>query len=201
MITTDIIRNFTDDEIAQIAHLHEQNIESGFLSSLGGQFLKMVYFSIQEKGVLIGLRRDKVIIGFISGVENLSAVYAEFVRKNFLKAIFYILPKVFSFKITKKLFDLVVYPFKKKTDKMKLPNAELLSIVVGAGYRGAGLADLLYKELVKDFKSQNIKDFKIIVGGNLIAAQKFYEKMGAIKSKNINIHKGENSWVYLHQIA
>lgn len=202
MTTKNIIRNFTDEEITQIAKLHYNNIESGFLSSLGEPFLKLIYFSLQQKGILIGVRKDKMIVGFVSGVENLSSVYTEFFRKNFLKAFFFILPKIISVDVIKKLFDIALYPFKKKkTKEIEFPDAELLSIVVDAGYRGIGVADMLYKELVKDFKSQNIKEFKIIVGGNLIAAQKFYAKMGATKSKNINIHKGENSWIYLHQIA
>lgn len=200
METNEIIRDFTDDEFTQVARLHHRNIESGFLSSLGVPFLKLIYFSIQQKGILIGVRKDKKIIGFISGVENIHSVYAEFMKKNFLKAFFLILPKAVSFRVIKKLLDLVLYPFKKKANTVQLPHAELLSMALDNGHRGIGIADILYKELVKEFESKKVSEFKIIVGANLSGAQKFYEKMGASKLQNIHLHKGENSWVYLYQI-
>ncbi|MDQ3190539.1 MAG: GNAT family N-acetyltransferase [Bacteroidota bacterium] len=201
MIKKEIIKNFTDDEIAQIARLHINNIKSGFLSSLGEDFLKLIYFSIQKKGVLIGLRSDNSVIGFVSGVEDINAVYYEFIKKNFFKAFFFILPKMISFNVIKKVVEIALYPLQKKIDKIELPKAELLSIVMEPDQRGTGGAEVLYKELVKDFQGKNIEKFKIIVGAKLIGAQKFYSKMGALQLDSINIHKGEKSWVYLQQIA
>lgn len=200
MVEINTIKKFTQEEIFQIARLHSRNIKSGFLSSLGENFLTIMYESIQTKGILIGVKRNNEIIGFVSGVTDLNSVYIEFVRKKILKIIIILFPKIFSILVFKNLIELALYPFRKGSKKVSLPQAELLSIVVHENHRGTGIADALYQKLIEEFKVNKIKAFKIIVGGALIPAQKFYEKKGASKSESINIHKGDNSWVYIHQI-
>lgn len=80
-------------------------------------------------------------------------------------------------------------------------NSELISIAVKQELRGKGIAKILYKSLVDFLKEKNINVFKIMVGSNLKEANKFYEKMGAKKILEVEIHKGSKSYLYLHNIG
>lgn len=201
MENSKIIFTCTENELTQIAALHQHNISAGFLSSLGENFLQLIYSSIQEKGILIAALENNQVIGFVSGAVRLQDVYQSFVRRNFFKSLFFLLPKLISFRVFRKLVELILYPFSKKDDSLPLPTAELLTMVVDEDHRGKKISERLYQELVTKFKEKNIMEFKIMVGGNLIHAQKFYEKMGAVRYKQIFIHKGENSWIYIHRIV
>ena len=79
---------------------------------------------------------------------------------------------------------------KKKHKKVSALGAELLSIVVDKEWRGMGVAEQLFNELMI-IANTKIKEkaFKIVVGKNLIPAQKFYEKNGSKKRR-----RDFNSW-------
>jgi len=79
-------------------------------------------------------------------------------------------------------------------------NSELISIVVKQNCRNKGIAKALYESLIHFFKEKKVKKFKILVGSNLKEAQRFYEKMGAEKIDEIEIHKGMKSFLYIHNI-
>ena len=45
-----------------------------------------------------------------------------------------------------------------------------------------------------------VDKFKIVVGEKLKEAQNFYEKMGAKKVKEFELHKGEKSFIYIQKV-
>jgi ribosomal protein S18 acetylase RimI-like enzyme len=195
-----LIRDFNADELRQIAALHKNYINKGFLSSLGDDFLTIIYKSISEKGILIAFKKEDKIVGYVSGVERFSAVLKHFVLNNLIKAGFFLLPKLVSFEVVKKIGDILLYPLKSKKDQPNIPQAELLSIVVDKDFQGKGISENLYKALKEDFMNIGIKEFKIIVGDELIGAQKFYLKMGAKKEQQINLHQNSISWIFIQQL-
>ncbi len=190
------------DVLSKIANLHKENIKTGFLSSLGDDFLICVYksISIAENSILITYIKNNEVVGFISGTLDITEI-----KKNLKKKCFPIFMKL-AIKLVlnpiklKKLFETYKYS---SEDKKSYPfnlNAELLSIVVSPNHRGKGIAPILYKELIKSFKEKNIKEFKIVVGAQLKEAQKFYEKMGAEKVAEFELHKGEKSFIYIQKV-
>jgi hypothetical protein len=50
------------------------------------------------------------------------------------------------------------------------------------------------------FKERGIEEFKVVVGSTLNSAVRFYEKMGAAKIAEIEVHEGCRSWVLSQHI-
>jgi ribosomal protein S18 acetylase RimI-like enzyme len=83
----------------------------------------------------------------------------------------------------------------------KLLAAELLSIVVDPAFRGAGHAEYLYRRLADFFVDQGEREFKIMVGAVLGPAHRFYRRMGALPTAEIEVHQGAHSIVYVQQFT
>ena len=183
----------------QIAELHRKYINTGFLSSLGLSFLKLIYKSITSSKYAFCLvaEENEETIGFVSGTISVGAFYKEFFKRNIFKASLILIPKVLRPKIFKKIFETILYPVKKDND---LPKAELLSIVVNETYRGKGISQKLFNKLMEEFKKDGIDKFKVVVGSNFLPACRFYEKMGGVLHSEIEVHKGEKSRVYVWKI-
>ncbi len=186
-------------ECRQAANLHRQNIPSGFLSSLGINLLTRMYAFIADdkySTLIVAIDHDKVV-GFISGTVNVSSFYRRFILKNILWGVI-LLPKLVAWKRLKTTVETLFYP--RKEELINLPQAELLSIVVDRPYQGKGISALLYEGLKIFFQAKGVPAFKIIVGGTLSSAVRFYQKMGAHKITEIEVHAGCTSWVMLQQI-
>ncbi len=193
------IEKAKDIDIEHVASLHREYIKTGFLSSLGLPFLALMYRSMSNSNNAICLvaKVDDKIIGFSSGAISVGAFYKDFLRRNFIKTSMMLLPKIIDIRFVKKIFETLLYPAKKEQN---LPKAELLSIVVDVSYRGKGTAQKLFVKLEEEFRSRNVKQFKVIVGSKLIAACRFYEKMGGVFSAKVEVHKGEKSRVYVWEM-
>ena len=188
------------DYYYQLAVLHKENLEQGFLSSLGISFLRLLYKEIDrdKDSVIISVKEDNRVIAFVSGTIKFNKIYKRLLLK-LPWVIFAIFPKIFSFKVLYKIFEILKTQLSKK-NKKKFPDSELLSIAVHKNYRREGHANYLFLQLVKFFKSKKVESFHIKVGGDLKAAHSFYKKLGAIPQSNIQIHKSENSIVYTKNV-
>ena len=198
-----ILKNPKDKYILkQVASLHRENINKGFLSSLGNKFLRCLYkaISLSEKSILIVYIENNKVKGFISGTYDIKEIKNILKRKCFLIFFRIFLKIILNPRRLKKFIETYKYSSNDEDTYIFNINAELLSIAVEKDYRGKGIASLLYNELVKFFKENNIKEFKIIVGEKLKGAQKFYEKMGAKKIAEFELHKGEKSYIYLQKV-
>lgn len=198
-----IIKNPVEkDIVSKVANLHKKNIKAGFLSSLGSEFLQCVYksISLSEDSILIVYMENDNVIGFISGTKNLSKVKKILKKKYFPILIKIAIKLIINPLKLKKFLETYKYSSENKDIFPYNLKTELLSIVVDTNYRGKGIASMLYRELIKFFKERNVKEFKIIVGAELKEAQKFYEKMGAKKVGEFELHKGNKSYVYIQKV-
>ncbi len=73
--------------------------------------------------------------------------------------------------------------------------------MVDPSFQGQGHAEDLFSSLCCYFKAVNVANFKIVVGGGLARAHKFYLKMGCTVVGEIEVHKGKESAVYIKQIG
>ncbi len=188
--------------IEQVAGLHSAFLKTGFLSKLGKNFLINLYEAIarSENSFLIVFVEKEKVIGFISGTENLNLFYKYFFKTYFFNIIVSLLPVIFSFNKLKKVIEIICYIKGKDREDVKLPDAELLSIVVEQNSRGKNIGEKLFITLLEEFKKRNIKEFKIIVGSELKHAKKFYEKLGAEQIGEIELHKGADSIIYIFKV-
>lgn len=187
-------------EYCQAAELHKQYIPSGFLSSLGSGFLTRMYSCIatDESSALIVVMEEGTVVGFITGTVNVSRFYQRFIRKNILRG-FLLIPRLLTRERLQKMTETLVYPGRHK--KLHLPDAEILSMVVDQTHQGKGISTLLFEQLISFYRQHNVSETKFIIGNTLLSSIHFFEKMGAVKGEQIEMHKGSRSWVMRYRIG
>ena len=180
-----------------IAKIHKEYLNRSFLGTLGERGLTLLYKTLveYEESILIVAENNGKVIGFISGSMNVGDLYKYFLKRNSLKAFFFLLPRFINVSIVKKVLETLRYP--KRDLEISLPEADLLSIAVMEDYQGKGISKQLFKALVNEFDKRGTSEFKIIVGTSLSRSQKFYKNLGCINFGKFELHKGEKSEVYV----
>ena len=189
----------TKPQATDIAKLHIEGIRTGFISSLGVKFVRILYEAISEDKNSFGFTaiEDGEVIGFVAFSCNLSTLYKYVMLKKSWKFFFILVRKIFSLQIIKNIWSNIFYPNKMK--KMSLPAAELLSIVVSPKERGRGIANRLVEAGFEECKKRNINKAKVLVRPENIAANKLYQNCGFKFFKTINSH-GFVSNIYIVEI-
>lgn len=194
-------RDMTD--YRQIARLHIEGINQGFLPQLGLRFMALLYDAIDHapSSVLLTESDKGRIVGFVSGTASMKAIYYQLLRKP-LQLLIALLPSLASPRRLKRIYEIWRYTRRspEHTQLASLPVFELLSIVVAPAARGTGCADRLYLGLVEYCEQKKIAEFKIIVGDDLTQAHRFYRRMGATRVGQTEVHAGQKSAVYIHRI-
>ena len=185
----------------QAAALHAASIDQGFLATLGVRFLTLMYRAIDEAGgsVLLAEERDGRVLGFVSGGRGMGTIYRRMLRRPFHLGVA-LFPVLFRPSALMRIFDILRYG-RKSSFAIHLPDAELLSIAVAPDARGTGVAESLYGRLEQYFRGQGIDVFRIVVGNALLPAHRFYRRMGAAPTGEIEVHAGERSTVYVQSLA
>jgi ribosomal protein S18 acetylase RimI-like enzyme len=166
------------EHIDAVVMLHQREINYGFSSYLGRNFLKYLYktFIRCEYGfALVAADRNGQVTGFIAAATNLSKFYKRFLRKYSLIAGFLVLPKLFRWKAIKSLYQDLLYPSEEA--QHDLPKAEIVSVAVSPNARGQGIGSLLTKTAFEEFRKRGVHKIKVLVGDRL-QANEFYRKMG-----------------------
>lgn len=192
----------SSDFLKNVIRIHRIEISQGFLSSLGDNALALLFSHTSESrfGRLL-IAKDAAsgqVVGFLLGTVDTGVFYKDFLCKKGLKAIFVLAPKLLSFEKVRKVFETLFYPTK---GALKVfPKPELLDIAVLKEYKGTGVAQLLFKEFSKKLRDIGIEEFKITTGESLVGAQRFYEKLGAEKAGEVEVHKREKTLIYIYRI-
>lgn len=191
------ITHITDEEIRAVANIHAESISLGFLSQLGPKFLFYLYKSIYEcsQTELILAKDNDLAVGFITGCSSLKPVFKHLLKKYLIQTTISLIPQIIKPFNVKRIFEIITYSTK-ESNALSSPSSELLSLAVIDSYRGSGVAKDLFEELQMQLKLKGFSEFKIIVGEELIQAQRFYERMGAIKFDTIDLHKNSTSFIY-----
>ena len=180
----------------QVAELHISGIGTGFISSLGINFVTALYEAIAESECGFGLvaERDNKVIGFAAFTTDLSALYRSVIFKNGLKFAFLLARKMFSLRTIKRVFETLFYPARIK--KSNLPSADFLSMVISEEARGKGLATMLVKKGFAECAQRGIEKLKILAAIDIEPINKMYEKFGFDLVGRIDSH-GIASNVYV----
>lgn len=187
----------------QVAALHASNLESGFLPSLGEEFLALMYRAIDETGdaVLLTVASEGRVVGFVSGGCGMGSILRRMLRHP-VRLARALLPTLVRPRRVRRVLEVLSYGQSTGDGTVhRLPRAELLSIAVDPASRGTGIAEDLYRRLVDHFSAAGINAFRITVGEALIPAQRFYERMGARQAGVVEVHSGERSLLYIHEVG
>lgn len=189
------------DVYRQVAALHANCIDQGFLATLGIRFLSLMYQAIDEspEGVLLVEEKDGRVQGFVSGGNGMGPIYRRMLRRP-LRLGWSLMPALFKPRALARIYDILRYG-RSREGNVLFPDAELLSIAVAPEARGSGIAESLYRRLSAYFAQQGIAAFKITVGDALLPAQRFYARMGAAPKGKVEVHPGESSTVYVHELV
>lgn len=181
------------------ASLHIASISSGFLPTLGLNFLSLMYRCIDEDAstILITKYKDDQLVGFVTGSVGKSNLYRSMFSHPFV-LVFALLPAVFSIKKVRKIFSILSHS--SGSVRANYPAPELLTICVNSSFRRQGIADELYVKLCNHFKSKSVNEFVIVVGKALDANQ-FYIKQGARVVGQLQVHAGADSNVFIQRVS
>ena len=182
-----------------VAKLHIHSIKTGFLPTLGLNFLGLMYRCLDESNstILITEYNNDKLTGFVSGSLGKSSPYRLMFSHPFLLA--------------RSLFPILLSPIKLKkvysilrhmsgSERSQYPQAELLTICINLDFRRQGVGKRLYNELMRYMKSNSVDNFSIIVGEHL-DANNFYVNNGARVTGNIEVHVGSKSFVYIQKVT
>lgn len=186
-------------DATQIAKIHQQEINQGFLSQLGIKFLSKVYEAtiVSPNAFTVIAKDNDKVIGFISGCINVSKFYRDFYKKYVANTFLILVPKIFRISVLKKIFETIRYPRQKEK---KLPEAELLTIVVLKSFHGQGIAPKMFEKFLSEMRKRGVRRFKVVVGKKLKRAIGFYEKVGFKFCSSISVHQGEPSRIYIYTL-
>jgi len=162
----------------QVAALHIQCISTGFISSMGIDFVTSLYDAIVKSKSSLGVVavKNEKVIGFVAFTTNLNKLYKSIIRRKGLKFALLLAGNVLSLRRIKKIFETLSYPARIK--KMNLPSAELLSIAVAPEERRKGLAGQLIEKGLRLYRKTGVDKVKVLIGADNKAGNKLYLKSG-----------------------
>ncbi len=195
------LQKLNSNDYKVIASLHSDNINQGFLASLGVPFLTLLYEVIDKdsKSVLLVERVDHSVVGFVTGTCGLGRIYKQLLLKP-LRLIYALKSCLLSPSKIYKIIELLLIS-KDRNISSDFSKQELLSIVVTPAYQGRGHAENLFNSLCSHFRKEGASCFNIVVGSNLDRAHAFYMKMGSVPIKETQVHKGVHSIVYVKNLS
>lgn len=206
---SDLCRLTAEDRQAayrQVAQLHAQGIDQGFLSGLGEGFLTLLYQAIDEceSSALLVEITDEKITGFAACSRGMRPVYGQLLKRA-PKLCLVLFPQLIKPAKLWGLFEVFRQTIKPADHGLgegaQNPQHELLSIVVSPEMRGTGVAERLYQRLSGHLADSGAECFKIVVGKNLGPAHKFYQRMGAKQIGKTAVHGGALSTIYVQNLV
>lgn len=170
------------------AKLHISGIPTGFISSLGIDFVTFLYEAIAESPSAFGFvaEKENKVAGFIAFTTNVGQLYKSILRKHGLGFIFILIQKIFYLRTMRNAIETLFYPHRLR--KMSLPSSELLSIVIVPGVRKKGLAKSLVLSGLGECEKRGIDQVKVLVGAANKPANQLYLKCGFQFVTQINNH-------------
>ena len=185
--------------VEQVAALHIQCISTGFISSMGIDFVTYLYEAIVQSNSSFGVVavRNKKVLGFAAFTTNINTLYKSIVWRKGLKFALLLAGHMCSLKRIKRMFETLFYP--RRIKNKDLPSAELLSIAVAPEEQRKGLAGQLIEMGFRDYRKAGVDKVKVLIGADNEAGNQLYLKSGFEPAGQI-INHGLPSNVYVAQI-
>lgn len=186
---------------SQAARLHIREIDEGFLSSLGHNFLEMLYTALARShtAFVITASSNGRLLGFICGSTDTRRTYLDFAVRAGPQAALRLAPKLLSAPRIKRALETLLYPTRRT--KISLPRAEILNFCVSSDAQGRGIGRRLFSALTEEFWRRGVAEIRIVTGEEQRRAQKFYDRAGAHRVAELEIHPGTSSAVFIYKIS
>ena len=187
------------EHAGQVAVLHIQCISTGFISSMGINFVTCLYKAIVQSNSSFGVVafRDEKVLGFAAFTTNINTLYKSIIWRKGLKFALLLAGHMCSLKRVTRMFETLFYPSRIKNKD--LPSAELLSIAVAPEEQRKGLAGQLIEMGFRHYRKTGVDKVKVLIGADNKAGNELYLKCGFEPAGQI-INHGLPSNVYVAQI-
>ena len=182
-----------------ISMLHKKGIPTGFLSQQSLSFLSALYSYLIKNEIVYVAKVDDKVVGFVAATLTTNGLYKKFLKENIVLLVLFALKNIFSLSFIKKATETLFAPRKTSLDEDQSELPELLSIVVDDTLKGQGLGKQLLQAFENELKRRNIAEYKVLVGLKL-EANKFYIKNGFVLKKDVELHKGDISHIYVKKL-
>jgi ribosomal protein S18 acetylase RimI-like enzyme len=161
-----------------VASLHVRGINTGFISSLGIDFVSALYEAIAKSASSFGfaIEENNRVLGFVTFSTNLNKLYKSVILKKGWRFALLLAAKMFSLRRIKKVLETLFYPSRVK--KMNLPSAELLSIAVDPAICHKGLGTVLVRQSLQRCRELGLDRVKVLVAADNEPANRLYTKCG-----------------------
>lgn len=194
-----VVRPLVLSDCAAVAALHRVALPESTMAALGQTFLESFYRTMlrtQATFCLVAAQAGQVL-GFVSGSLDNRELYRQFARRHGLKLGLVLLPKLLLPSYRQRIQESRKYAVGQSDDD-QLP--ELISLAVAEQARGQGVAQALVAALKSEFARRGVTRFKVMVGGSNAAACRFYEKSGGVLAREVEVHQGMTSRVYIYEM-
>jgi ribosomal protein S18 acetylase RimI-like enzyme len=184
------------------AELHAACIRTGFLPTLGGSFLKVLYRCIDEHAECILLTEsiNGNVVGFVAGTTGRTSL-RRVIGLHPLRAAAALAPSLLSLKRLRGVVRLAKHSTQGHQRAQSWPSAELLSIAVRPDYRGRGVSERLFRRFEYRLGELGVSDFRIMVAPYLAQALSFYRRMGCEDVGRFTLHGNDPSIVLARRIT
>lgn len=205
-MTNGIIYNRLEDRadpavFDQLARIHREEIDGGFLTSLGHRFLRRLYGALSgcpHACTIVAQSQDEVV-GFICCTTDTRKVYRHFLLRYGLFVLPAVLPALLSPARIRRILETLLHPVREAD--YESPPAQILNFCVASSRQRQGVGKTLFAKLVDEFRKKDVESLKIVTGAGQQKAQRFYESLGAEKVARTSVHGGETSYVYVYRIT
>jgi ribosomal protein S18 acetylase RimI-like enzyme len=188
------------DVFRELARLHSEEIDGGFLTSLGPRVLAILYEGIGSSpdAFIFTASVDGRIVGFLCGSTNTRRVYRHVLREQWLGLVRAAGPKLFNLRNLRLSLETLRYPSKRVPEG--LPAAEILNFCVTHHLHRAGIGRNLFVAMTTEFRRRGIGQIRIVTGPTQGSAIQFYQKFGATRVGTIDVHSRTGSELFRYSI-
>jgi ribosomal protein S18 acetylase RimI-like enzyme len=179
-----------------VAELHVAGIPTGFISSLGLDFVTTLYEAIADGRGSFGFvaLADGRVAGYTSATSSLKGLYLAVLRRAGLKFSLLLARRALAPRTLKRILETLFYP--QRTRNLQLPEAEILAGVVAPEVRGYGVANQLFALALEECRRRGIKEVKIAAAETLQHVNKIYQLLGLqVRAKILNHGVATNIYV------
>jgi len=182
-----------------VAKLHARGIPTGFISSLGSNFLTALYTALAKSPSAFGFVAEGAgeIVGFVAFTANIRDLYRALLLRHGLRFAGLLARRMLRLSVARHIFQNLLYPV--RGDMRGLPQAELLSIVVSEHARGRGIAGELIAVGLRECARRRIPRVKVLVAAENQPANQLYRRCGFRFVVTVDSH-GVSSNIYVAEV-